>query len=52
MKSINPDDFRVMNNIELVKIPTELNIDADIQEPELDPKIKANIDLYKEQLKG
>jgi len=29
MKSINPDDFRVVNKIELSKIPTELNIDAD-----------------------
>ena len=34
MKSINPDDFRVMNNIELAKIPTELNIDADDDEKE------------------
>lgn len=29
MKSINPDDFRVVTKIELSKIPTELNIDAD-----------------------
>jgi len=29
MKIINPDDFRVVNKIELSKIPTELNIDAD-----------------------
>ena len=39
MKSINPDDFRVIDKIKLSKTPTELSIDA-------------NIDLYKEQLKG
>ena len=32
MKSINPDDFRVTDKIELSKIPTELNIDADDDE--------------------
>ena len=25
---------------------------TDIKEPELEPEVKANIDLYKEQLKG
>ncbi|MCF6128984.1 polyphosphate kinase 2 family protein [Flavobacterium sp. AS60] len=34
MKSINPDDFRVIDKIELAKIPTELNIDADNDEKE------------------
>ena len=34
MKSINPDDFRVINKIELSKLPTELNIDADDDEKE------------------
>ncbi len=34
MKSINPDDFRVMNNIELAKIPSELKIKADDDEKE------------------
>jgi glutamine cyclotransferase len=29
MKIINPDDFRVVNKIELSNITTELNIDAD-----------------------
>lgn len=29
MKRINPDEFRVVNKIELSNIPTELNIDAD-----------------------
>jgi hypothetical protein len=29
MKSINPDEFRLVNKIELSNIPTELNIDAD-----------------------
>jgi len=32
MKSINPDDFRVVEPISLSKIPTELNIDADDDE--------------------
>ena len=32
MKSINPDDFRVVDSISLSKIPTELNIDADDEE--------------------
>ncbi|MDN3677463.1 polyphosphate kinase 2 family protein [Flavobacterium paronense] len=32
MKSINPDDFRVIDKIELSKIPTQLNIDADDDE--------------------
>ena len=34
MKSINPDDFRVIDKIELSKIPTDLNIDADDDEKE------------------
>ncbi|QBZ98106.1 PPK2 family polyphosphate kinase [Flavobacterium sangjuense] len=34
MKNINPDDFRVIDKIELSKIPTELNIDADDDEKE------------------
>ena len=34
MKSINPDDFRVIDKIELSKIPTELNIDNDDDEKE------------------
>jgi glutamine cyclotransferase len=29
MKRINPDEFKVVNKIELSNIPTELNIDAD-----------------------
>src|SRR6476620_5408915 len=29
MKSINPDNFRVIDKIELAKIPTDLNIHAD-----------------------
>ncbi|HNP33249.1 MAG TPA: polyphosphate kinase 2 family protein [Flavobacterium sp.] len=32
MKSINPDDFRVFDKIELSKIPTELPIDTDDDE--------------------
>ena len=32
MKSINPDDFRVLDKIQLSKIPTELAIDADDDE--------------------
>ena len=32
MKSINPDDFRVVDSIKLSKVPTELNIDADADE--------------------
>ncbi|WP_300567619.1 PPK2 family polyphosphate kinase [Flavobacterium sp.] len=34
MNSINPDDFKVTNAINLTKIPTELNIDADDDEKE------------------
>ena len=34
MKSINPDDFRVVDTIKLSKIPTELNINADDDEKE------------------
>ena len=32
MKSINPDDFRVLDKIKLSKIPTELKIDVDDDE--------------------
>jgi hypothetical protein len=28
MKSINPDDFKLVGKIELAKIPTNLNINA------------------------
>ncbi|MES2409836.1 MAG: PPK2 family polyphosphate kinase [Bacteroidota bacterium] len=34
MKSINPDDFRVINPISLSQTPTELNFDADDDEKE------------------
>lgn len=34
MKSINPDDFKVVKDIELSKIPTNLNIDEDDEEKE------------------
>ena len=34
MKSINPDDFRVVDKIKLSKIPTELKINADDDEKE------------------
>lgn len=34
MKSINPDDFKVINSIKLSKIPTKLKIDADSDEKE------------------
>ena len=34
MKSINPDDFRVVNKITLAEIPTELNVNADDDEKE------------------
>jgi len=34
MKSIHPDDFRVVGKIDLSKIPTELQIDADDDEKE------------------
>ena len=29
MKRINPDEFKVVNKIELSNIPTELDIDVD-----------------------
>jgi len=29
MKRINPDEFKVVNKIELSNIPTELNIDVE-----------------------
>ena len=34
MKSINPDDFRVVNKIALAEIPTKLNVNADDDEKE------------------
>jgi len=34
MKRINPDEFKVVNKIELSKIPTELNIDANDEKNE------------------
>lgn len=34
MKSINPDDFRVVKEIKLSKIPTNLNVDASDEEKE------------------
>jgi len=48
MKSINPDDFKVTTNINLSKIPTRLNVDADKddKEEELD---KVQIKLSKRQ---
>jgi PPK2 family polyphosphate:nucleotide phosphotransferase len=48
MKSINPDDFKVFGKIELSKIPTLLDIDADNDEKnaELD---KVQIKLSKKQ---
>ena len=48
MKSINPDDFKVTANINLSKIPTRLNVDADKEdkEAELD---KVQVKLSKKQ---
>jgi PPK2 family polyphosphate:nucleotide phosphotransferase len=34
MNSINPDDFKVTNKVDLSKIPTNLNVDADDDEKE------------------
>ena len=34
MNSIHPDDFKVVNKIQLSKIPTKLKIDADDDEKE------------------
>jgi PPK2 family polyphosphate:nucleotide phosphotransferase len=48
-----PADDKEMARVIVAKIIwEEIQKLTDIQEPELDPKVKANIDLYKEQLKG
>ncbi len=48
-----PADDKEMARVIVAKIIwEEMQKRTDIQEPELDPKVKANIDLYKEQLKG
>ena len=44
MKSINPDDFKVIDKIELTKLPTELQIDSDDDEKE------AKLDKIQEKL--
>ncbi len=49
---IPADDKGVARYIVAKIIWEELEKLTDITEPELDPKVKANIDLYKEQLKG
>ncbi|WP_396157652.1 PPK2 family polyphosphate kinase [Flavobacterium sp.] len=50
---IIPADDKEMARVIVAKIIwEELQKLTDIKEPELDPKVKANIDLYKEQLKG
>ena len=48
---IPADDKGVARYIVAKTICQELDKLTDIKEPELDPKIKANIDFYKEQLK-
>lgn len=48
MKSINPDDFRVVKDIKLSKIPTELKVDADDDEKE-DELLKIQQKLSKRQ---
>ncbi|MEO5775976.1 MAG: PPK2 family polyphosphate kinase [Flavobacterium sp.] len=48
MKSINPEDFRVTDKIELSKTPTELNIDIDDDEKEAE-LIKIQKKLSKRQ---
>jgi PPK2 family polyphosphate:nucleotide phosphotransferase len=48
-----PADDKEMARVIVAKIIwEEIQKLTDIKEPELDPKIKANIELYKEQLKG
>ena len=48
-----PADDKEMARVIVAKIIWEaMQKLTDIQEPELDPKVKANIDLFKEQLKG
>jgi PPK2 family polyphosphate:nucleotide phosphotransferase len=50
---IIPADDKEMARVIVAKIIwEELQKLTDIKEPELDPKVKANIDVYKEQLKG
>jgi polyphosphate kinase 2 (PPK2 family) len=49
---IIPADDKEMARVIVAKIIwEELQKLTDIKEPELDPKVKANIDLYKEQLR-
>ena len=48
---IPADDKGVARYIVAKIIWEEMQKLTDITEPELDPKVKANIDLYKEQLK-
>ena len=48
-----PADDKEMARVIVAKIIwEEMQKLTDIKEPELDPKVKANIELYKEQLKG
>lgn len=49
---IPADDKEMARYIVAKIIWEEMQKLTDIKEPELDPKVKANIDLYKEQLKG
>jgi PPK2 family polyphosphate:nucleotide phosphotransferase len=49
---IPADDKGIARYIVAKIIWEELQKLTDIKEPELDPKVKANIDFYKEQLKG
>lgn len=48
MKSINPDDFKVVGNINLAQLPTRLNIDTDKDEEE-DALNKVQLKLSKKQ---
>lgn len=51
MKSINPDDFKVVKNISLAQIPTELNFDADDDEKEAELlKIQKKLSKRQDQL--
>jgi polyphosphate kinase 2 (PPK2 family) len=49
---IPADDKQIARVIVAKIIWEEMQKLTDIKEPELDPKVKADIDLYKEQLKG
>ena len=49
---IPADDKGVARYVVAKVIWEELEKLIDIKEPELDPKVKANIDFYKEQLKA